>query len=137
VTPFLKVTEVGEHEIDVSMHGGKPFLVTSDPALISLAISNGLRNAIDAVNSIGNTEPHRLIINWNKTDIDYWVVVLDRGSGIIGPIESAFEIGKTTKPGHSGFGLAIARQAIETLGGTCTLQPAAEGGTHFEIRWEQ
>jgi signal transduction histidine kinase len=129
--------EVGERQIDVSMHGGKPFLIISDQALVSLSISNGVRNAIDAVDSISNAEPHQIIINWDKTDVDYWLVVLDRGTGIVGPVESAFEIGSTTKPGHSGFGLAIARQAIETLGGSCTLQPAAEGGTHFELRWER
>ena len=129
--------ELGERQIDVSMHGGKPFLIISDQALVSLSISNGVRNAIDAVDSIGNAEPHQIIINWDKTDVDYWLVVLDRGTGIVGPVESAFEIGSTTKPGHSGFGLAIARQAIETLGGSCTLQPAAEGGTHFELRWER
>ena len=71
------------------------------------------------------------------TDVDYWVAVIDRGVGIIGPVESAFGIGKTAKRGHRGFGLPIARQAIETLGGSCTLQPIAEGGAHFEIRWEK
>ena len=76
-------------------------------------------------------------MTWGMTDIDYWVAVLDRGPGIVGPAESTFGIGETTKKGHSGFGLAIAKQAIETLGGACTLQPAAEGGARFEIRWER
>ncbi len=133
----IVATEVGERPLDVSLLGGRPFLITNDLSLVRLAVSNGVRNAIDAVLALGFGEPHPIIVTWGETDVDYWVAVLDRGNGIVGPVESAFGIGKTTKRGHSGFGLAIARQAIETLGGSCTLQPAAEGGAHFEIRWER
>lgn len=128
---------VGDQRVDVSLHGTKPFLIVSDEALLSFALSNGVRNAVEAVAALGSNDPHPIIITWGETDVDYWVAVLDSGPGIVGPAESAFGIGKTTKRGHSGFGLAIARQAIETLGGSCTLQPAAEGGAHFEIRWEK
>lgn len=130
-------TVVGDRSIEISLHGSKPFIITSDQALLSFALSNGIRNSVEAVAALGSDEPYLIIINWGETDIDYWVAVIDRGVGIVGPVESAFGIGKTTKRGHSGFGLAIARQAIETLGGSCTLQPAAEGGAHFEIRWEK
>jgi signal transduction histidine kinase len=130
-------TVVGGQPIEISLHGTKPFIITSDHALLSFALSNGIRNAVEAVVALGANEPHSVIINWGETDIDHWVAVIDRGVGIVGPVESAFGVGKTTKRGHSGFGLAIARQAIETLGGSCTLQPAAEGGAHYEIRWEK
>ena len=119
----------------ISLIGAKPMLITSDPALLRVALSNGARNAVDAVSGADSRDPHLITITWGATDIDYWVTILDRGSGIVGPAESAFGIGKTTKKGHSGFGLAIARQAIETLNGMCTLQPATEGGTRFELRW--
>ncbi len=132
------VSEVaGNGPVKVSLLGSKPMLITSDPALLRLAISNGIRNALEAVTGAPGDEPHPIVVNWGETDIDYWVGVLDRGPGVIGPAEAAFGIGKTTKKGHSGFGLAIARQAIETLGGACTLQPATEGGARFEIRWER
>ena len=126
----------GSQQVDVSLHGTKPFIITSDEALLSFALSNGIRNAIEAVMERTSDEPHPVIITWGETDIDYWVVVIDRGDGIDGPVESAFGIGKTTKHGHSGFGLTIAKKAIETLGGSCILQPAVGGGAHFEIRWE-
>lgn len=130
-------TIVNTQNIDISLHGSRPFIITSDQALLSFALSNGIRNAVEAVTALISDEPYRIIINWGETDIDYWVAVIDRGVGIVGPVESAFGIGKTTKRGHSGFGLSIARQAIENLGGSCTLQCIAEGGAHFEIRWEK
>ena len=127
---------VGTDTDAISLHGAKPMLITSDPSLLRLAVSNGLRNAVEALTAKPGPEPHPIVVTWGQTDIDYWVAVLDRGPGVTGLAESAFGIGKTTKKGHSGFGLAVARQAIETLGGACTLQPTTEGGARFEIRWE-
>jgi signal transduction histidine kinase len=123
--------------LDISQQGEKSLQVFTDQALLGLALSNGIRNAIEAATSANSIEPYPIIITWGQTNVDYWIAVIDRGIGIVGPVESAFEIGKTTKRNHSGFGLAIARQAIETLGGTCTLQPVAGGGTRFELRWER
>lgn len=127
--------ETSGREIDVSLQGQKPMLIVSDLRLLQFAICNGLRNAIDAVVESGRSEPHAIIITWGTTDIDYWITVIDSGPGLVGPIESAFEPGKSTKQDHSGFGLAIARQAMQTLGGTVTLQPAARGGARYELRW--
>lgn len=128
---------VGSDSVEVALYGAKPMLITSDRALLRLATSNGIRNAVEAVSGAPGDEPHPIIVTWGETDVDYWVAVLDRGPGVVGPAESAFGIGKTSKKGHSGFGLTIARQAIETLGGTCTLQPTTEGSARFEIRWER
>ena len=119
----------------ISLIGTRPMLITCDRGLLGMALSNGVRNAFEAVSDSALEEPHPITVTWGATDIDYWVVVLDRGSGIVGPVESAFEVGKTTKNGHSGFGLTIARQAIESLGGACSLQPATGDGTRFEVRW--
>ena len=133
----LVAEATGGDSVAVSRHGAKPLLITSDPALLRLAVLNGLRNAVEAVAGAPEDEAHSIIVTWGETDVDYWVTVLDRGPGVTGPVESAFGIGKSTKKGHSGFGLAIARQAIETLGGQCTLRPATSGGAQFEVRWER
>ena len=127
--------ELGDHRIEVSLYGPQPMLVVSDPALIGLAVCNGIRNSIDAVLSSQRIDPYPIVITWGATNVDYWISILDRGPGLTGLPESAFGIGSTTKNDHSGFGLTIARQAIETLGGLCTLQPGVEVGTRFEIRW--
>jgi nitrogen fixation/metabolism regulation signal transduction histidine kinase len=123
--------------IPVSLHGPQPLMITSDPTLIRFAVCNGLRNAFESVERIETPLEHSIILSWGETEIDYWVCILDKGPGILGPMASAFEIGKTTKEGHSGFGLAIARQAIETLGGSVNLQSAIDGGARYEARWER
>jgi signal transduction histidine kinase len=133
----IKLAETADKTLDISLHGPTPLIIRSDPTLVRLAVSNGLRNAIEAIVEGASNDPHPIVITWDATDVDYWVAVLDRGPGLVGPVESAFEIGKSTKQGHSGFGLAIARQAIETLGGAVTLQPATGGGVLYEVRWER
>jgi signal transduction histidine kinase len=128
--------DIGGNSERISLIGPKPFMITSDPALIRLAISNGARNAIESILSVGATEEdHAVIINWGHTDRDVWVSILDRGGGIVGPVEAAFDIGRSTKHNHSGFGLAIARRAIETLAGEVTLNSASGGGAVYEARW--
>src|SRR5207302_9990647 len=114
-------------------------LIISDARLLQLAVCNGLRNAIEAVVEGGSSELDAIIITWGATDVDYWITVIDHGPGLAGPVESAFEIGKSTKQGQGrrGFGLAIARQAMQTLGGTVSLLPAVRGGTRYELRWDR
>jgi signal transduction histidine kinase len=134
----IVITEAGsDREPQVAFVGPKPMMVSSDPTLLRLAICNGVRNAFEAVATANADDPHPIVVTWGQTDIDYWVAVLDRGVGMVGSSEAAFQIGKSTKQGHSGFGLAIARQAMETLGGTVVLEPAAQGGTRYEARWER
>src|SRR5207237_5067530 len=81
----------------VSLHGPSPMLIISDARLLQLAVCNGLRNAIEAVVEGGSSELDAIIITWGATDVDYWITVIDHGPGLAGPVESAFEIGKSTK----------------------------------------
>jgi signal transduction histidine kinase len=121
--------------IQPTTHGPRPLVVTTDPQLLRFAISNGLRNAIEATAQVKSDQP--VVITWGKTDVDNWVAVIDQGPGLPNSVDPAFEPGKSTKgKGHSGFGLAIAKQAMETLGGVVTLSPARAGGARYELRWD-
>jgi signal transduction histidine kinase len=129
--------EVTDKPVYISVQGQQPF-VSSDPRLLTLAICNGLRNAIEAVEGVHKLKGgHSVVITWGTTDVDYWVVILDEGPGGVGVGEGAFNIGTTNKIGHIGFRLAIARQAINTLEGNVTLSPAQGGGARLELRWDK
>lgn len=123
------------NNIDVSLHGPIPLIVRSDPDLLRLALSNGIRNALDAVSEIEELDAHSVVVAWGETNSEYWVSVIDSGPGLQGSPELAFEIGKSTKSKHTGFGLTIARHAMASLSGTVTLQSAATKGACYEARW--
>ncbi|MEN8834112.1 ATP-binding protein [Pacificibacter sp.] len=132
------IREASQEIVDINqcfMHFDGPagLEVVGDKALLRLSFTNGLRNAFEATKLSPSNEP--IVIFWGQTDIEYYVTILDSGIGISGPQEAAFEIGKTNKRGHSGFGLAIARMAMTTLLGTVNLFPAKLGGMRFEMRW--
>jgi signal transduction histidine kinase len=115
--------------------GPTPCVVDGDSSLVSLSISNGLRNAVEAsVAANAPLEDVPITVSWGATDIDYWFSIVDQGIGFKGVIQKAFDIGSTTKEGHLGMGLAIVQQSMESLGGRVTLVPN-ERGVRFELRW--
>lgn len=122
----------------ISIIGSRPFIIKSDPSLVRMVVVNGIRNAVEAQLAVSaKPNPHDVTISWGETDIDCWFAVLDHGGGINGPVETAFEIGNSTKKDHIGFGLAIARQAVETMIGSLTLAPAKDGGALYAARWRK
>jgi C4-dicarboxylate-specific signal transduction histidine kinase len=129
----LVADEAHSRSVLVDLEGQSPFLINGDPILLGLAISNGLRNALDASADFGSDR--HVVVNWGETDVEYWVSVLDGGRGLLGTAEQAFAIGNTTKKDHLGFGLAIARQALDTVAGVVRLVNGAFGGALFEVRW--
>jgi nitrogen fixation/metabolism regulation signal transduction histidine kinase len=127
--------ETEGNAVAVLHHGPSPMLVLGDRGHIFLALANGLRNAIESSIDASNDEPPSVVVSWDQTDSHYWVVVLDRGVGLPAGSHRAFEFGRTSKPKHDGVGLAIAKQAIESLGGDVQLRPREGGGASYEIRW--
>jgi len=120
----------------VQKAGPQPCVVEGDSSLISLCISNGLRNAVEATCAGGGGDlPSRPItVAWGLTDVDCWVSVVDLGIGFKGNLQRAFEMGTSTKPGHLGMGLAIANQALTSMSGELLLVPNTRG-VRFEMRW--
>jgi nitrogen fixation/metabolism regulation signal transduction histidine kinase len=119
----------------LSFAGPAPLMVHGDPSLVTIAVTNGLRNAIEASIPVssGDYKP-AIIINWNATDRDYWISVLDEGVGYHGSLSGAFEIGTSTK-GHSGHGLPAIRAAMLSLSGTAELVPQKDRGCALNLSW--
>ncbi|MEX1254088.1 MAG: sensor histidine kinase [Dehalococcoidia bacterium] len=123
--------------IETELTGTTPLIVIGDTALVRLIVSNGLRNAIEATEAVPTGEKEPVLINWGDTDRDTWISILDRGIGLPPAHDRVFEIGLTTKSKdrHLGMGLALARQAADSLGGSLTLRPRDDAGVAFELRW--
>jgi signal transduction histidine kinase len=128
------------HDLDhnkclLSFAGPAPLMVQGDPSLITIAVTNGLRNAIEASLPVATPE-HKpaIVINWDATDRDYWISILDEGIGFHGSIPGAFEIGTSTK-GHRGHGLPGLRAAMVSLSGTAELIPQKEKGCVLTLTW--
>jgi signal transduction histidine kinase len=123
-------------DIDVHFVGTQPCVVKCGPSLLRLALSNAVRNAGEALLSLEEGSPKKLIISWGVTDVDYWVSVIDEGPGLKGSAEEAFVIGATNKAGHTGFGLGIIKQAMESMEGDAKLSSVrGGGGAKLVMRW--
>lgn len=119
----------------VSFAGPQPLMVLGDPSLVTIAVTNGIRNAIEACLPVARDD-HRptIIINWGKTDRDNWVSIIDEGVGFTGSIPGAFEIGTSSK-GHSGHGLPAAKAAMLSLSGIIELVPQKVWGCALNFSW--
>jgi signal transduction histidine kinase len=134
------IREVVENEatnpaILVQVQGPSPLLVVGDRNQVALALSNGLRNAIESALEADTANPSTVVVAWDQTDTEYWVVILDRGVGLPPGYHRAFEFGRSSKQKHAGAGLAIAKQAVESLGGSVQLGPREGGGASYEVKW--
>jgi signal transduction histidine kinase len=118
----------------IELAGPVPFLVAGDSKILDLAITNGIRNAVEASDGL-QRDVAPIVINWDCTDRDYWISIIDDGRGFSGNPERAFGIGTTSKSSHFGMGLPIAQQMLNSLGGEVRLQRRDSRGTQFEIRW--
>jgi signal transduction histidine kinase len=122
-------------EVMIQFGGPSPFMMTADKTLIRIAISNALRNSVEATEGVPGAAQKPIIVTWESNALDYWIVVLDSGGGLgSASVDRLFDIGTTTKLHHFGMGLAATRQAIWSLGGTVVISPR-ESGVHFEVRW--
>ncbi|MEW6160248.1 MAG: HAMP domain-containing sensor histidine kinase [Verrucomicrobiota bacterium] len=126
-------SETDTLQCKIQVAGNKPFVMIGAADLIQLVVANAIRNALEAMEGVAPPEP--VVVNWGATDRDYWIAVLDRGRGLPSGFSKVFEIGTTTKKGHLGMGLALARQAALTLNGSILLSPRDPSGAKFEFRW--
>jgi signal transduction histidine kinase len=110
-------------------------LVVTDREFLKAAIANGLRNAIQAVESKGvsRTGEECVTVSYGATDREFWISVNDDGVGLAGKSEAVFAATTTTKPGHSGLGLPIAHEAVSKLGGRLSLTSSLPAGAKFLI----
>ncbi len=103
-------------------------VIETDPVLLKQAISNLVRNAIEAM-----PEGGRLSVELKCIDSSAVIVVEDTGEGIPDEIkEKIFLPFFTTKDRGTGLGLSIVHKNITTLGGNIRVE-STEGITRFTV----
>jgi signal transduction histidine kinase len=134
----LVARETDGTKVVVRASGTSPFVVWVDRALLELALSNLLRNAIEATEALASSDSsgHSVILNWGTAGGSHWISVIDRGQGLMGGPAELFQRGVSLKyPGGRGFGLATATNAVTSLGGDLEIGSNEQGGTTATIRW--
>ncbi len=122
------------------MHGPDRVTACIDPAVRRLRIHENLNRAVvnlldNALQATAEPDPVQLFATLERQWIR--IVVLDSGAGIPADIRpQIFTPGFSTRldQGGSGIGLTVAREIVESLGGSIELTDAAEGGTRATVR---
>ena len=135
VSELRDTLPIGHEGIQIRIAGPRPFLVEADRDQMSLVITNGLKNAIEAVREHSFRDPPELVLNWGRAGYENWLVLMDTGPGFSGDPGAALKLGNTNKEDHIGYGLAMALQAMHSMEGVVQLSNNADGGAKFELRW--
>lgn len=105
--------------------------VVGDPVQIEIAVTNLLRNALDACAAAASAAPIEL--RAHRVDGGVMVSVRDHGPGVPRALRaSIFEPLVSTKAGGMGIGLSIARSIVEAHRGRLTLRDVPDGAC-FEV----
>lgn len=141
VEPFLnRMAMLCNHEVSIEV-SPKDLLVYADESLIAHAVTNLLKNAVEAIKEKESTEvsedKHAFIrIKAYANEQEAIVIDVTNNAGII-PDDIAAHIFIpffTTKKEGSGIGLSLSRQIMRVSGGTLSLhQNKEENTTTFRI----
>ncbi len=124
-------------EAQVDTEAAQAVTLESDPLLLTTAIDNLVRNAIEATvaaKDVGKVTAPRVLVRVTRDE--QWAVVRveDNAGGAARELESRLgEPFFTTKPRGIGLGLAMTRRAVESLGGSFRFERLASGSA-FELK---
>jgi PAS domain S-box-containing protein len=112
---------------------GPPASVNGDDVLLLRALSNLIRNSLEACADAGITPNVR--IRTDVTATDAHVVVEDNGPGFTPEsLSKVFQPFATTKANGTGLGLAIVQKVIVSHNGHIAAGNRPEGGAQFRLR---
>lgn len=106
-----------------------------DTHLMSQAVSNILRNAVEAAAQGGRTPPRVSVRSAISAEGGWTLSIADNGPGIpAGDVERIFDPFFTTKQGGTGLGLAIVHSIVQVHGGCVEIKSDGANGTEVIIR---
>jgi len=122
---------------NVELTAGIP-IVNGQRGLLQEVMINLIQNAIDAMQTIGETQRELRVKTERSGDNLVRITIADTGPGIDpGKSDQIFETFFTTKPNGMGLGLALCRMIIERQGGQLAFLPASPHGAIFQITLPQ
>jgi signal transduction histidine kinase len=127
--------EADRLNVEISLAGPPSVRVSGSASLVDLVLTKSIENAADSIRGSDSTKGS-IVVDWGRTDRDAWFTVIDDGTGIAPGID-VFGFGRTTKEGHLGVGLTLARRGITALGGTLSLQDNHGRGASLRAAWPQ
>lgn len=125
----------GQAEIRIFADGG-PWSMTGDQQLIRQALTNLIKNALEAMVDVAQPKAG---IFMHRENGGIWLGVLDNGPGIpVSSRDSVLEPYVTTKLKGTGLGLAIVKKIVEDHGGRLSMDdpaPTPDGysGAHIHL----
>jgi signal transduction histidine kinase len=123
---------------DLDAHQGVKVHVEAATELAMLADRDLLRQAVDnvAANAARHTQEGEIVLTARDAGGTTELEIRDTGSGMSEKdVNQAFvRFHRSQGSGGIGLGLAIAKEAVEALGGTIELESALDGGTRVRIR---
>jgi signal transduction histidine kinase len=109
--------------------------VAGSAVLLRRALVNLLRNAVEATSEARRGEADAIVLSGTRADGETRLSVGDRGPGVDAAArEQIFLPFYSSKPGGSGFGLAIVARIAELHGGTVDVADRPGGGALFTLR---
>jgi signal transduction histidine kinase len=131
-----RLVEDERESATIFLDGPEELLVSSDRGKVLIAVTMGLRNAVESTIEVADIAgENNVCISWGVADKYFWISITDEGVGFEHNTEKLMEHGFTTKSRteHSGIGLAIAKKAVSSLGGHLYLFNKEGRGASFNI----
>lgn len=112
----------------ITVNVASGFTLAADRDLILRALTNLMRNAIDASSSVA--DPQITVTAMLTPEGGASVTITDNGPGLPPSVaDNLFQPFLTTKPGGSGIGLCLSRQIARLHGGDLRLTPSHTGAS--------
>lgn len=120
--------------IDNRLAGGSPIAFVA-PAAIESMVTNLLNNSVSALDSVAGTS-RKIRLTSTMEEGTWRLLIEDNGPGIEGiSVADIWLPGETRRPGGTGLGLTIVKDAVTDLGGSVEATPHGDlGGAAFELR---
>jgi two-component system nitrogen regulation sensor histidine kinase NtrY len=117
------------------------FRMVSDRRQLAQALTNVVKNAVEAIESRRNRGEHslagdRVELKLHQTGAQLVIDVLDTGIGLPDDRERLTEPYMTTRVRGTGLGLAIVKKIVEEHMGEIAFLDRAGGGTHVRISFD-